>query len=168
MQGRFFQIETGFACFDCFNCVRLCPEDAIDSRLTAEAIERHIGQLKKKSQTPNHKIWSLFASWRRAGNEEYRLWPGNCSDKKALKAFSRKPGTWPVFRAEPGLRSAFLILFAAGEIMIESRQRFDREVDYVKVSRHEEGQQKEAGKDPEGKAQGKAGKKEGKLSGSFD
>ncbi|MGD8368638.1 MAG: EFR1 family ferrodoxin [Desulfobacterales bacterium] len=35
-------------CFDCFNCVRLCPEDAIDTPLSAEKIEAHIAMLKEK------------------------------------------------------------------------------------------------------------------------
>ena len=35
-------------CFDCFNCVRLCPEEAIETPLSAEGIEEHIAQLKKR------------------------------------------------------------------------------------------------------------------------
>ena len=45
-------------CFDCFNCIRLCPEDAIGSPLTAEAIEQHIGQLKKKyGEEPETRVF---------------------------------------------------------------------------------------------------------------
>jgi ferredoxin len=40
------------ACFDCFNCVRLCPEEAIDSPLSPEMIEQHIGTLKEKYGEP--------------------------------------------------------------------------------------------------------------------
>lgn len=46
------------ACFDCFNCVRLCPEEAIDSPATAAAIEQHIAQLKEKyDETPETKVF---------------------------------------------------------------------------------------------------------------
>jgi len=45
-------------CFNCFNCVRLCPEEAIDSPLSAEKIEKHIGQLKKKyGEEPETRVF---------------------------------------------------------------------------------------------------------------
>jgi ferredoxin len=45
-------------CFDCFNCIRFCPEEAIDSPWGAEAIERRIGQLKKKyGEKPETRVF---------------------------------------------------------------------------------------------------------------
>jgi ferredoxin/flavodoxin len=34
--------EFGPSCFDCFNCIRLCPEDAIEPAISLSEIEAHI------------------------------------------------------------------------------------------------------------------------------
>ena len=52
-----FPIFAG-TCFDCFNCVRLCPEEAIDTPLSAEDIEEHIAQLKEKyGEVPETRVF---------------------------------------------------------------------------------------------------------------
>ena len=46
------------ACFDCFNCIRLCPEDAIDPAVSLEAIEQHIRKrVSLFNETPRTELF---------------------------------------------------------------------------------------------------------------
>ncbi|MBW1790252.1 MAG: 4Fe-4S binding protein, partial [Deltaproteobacteria bacterium] len=44
--------EFGPNCFDCYNCIRLCPENAIESAISISKIEEHI---KKRVLTINER-----------------------------------------------------------------------------------------------------------------
>ena len=44
--------EFGLNCFDCINCIQLCPENAIESAISIDKIDVHI---KKRVQTKNER-----------------------------------------------------------------------------------------------------------------
>ena len=45
-------------CFDCFNCIRLCPEDAIESATSLIQIEAHIRKrVRNINESPDTQIW---------------------------------------------------------------------------------------------------------------
>ena len=49
-------------CFDCFNCIRLCPEDAISPAVTLDQIHAMIlNRVKTFNETPLSQVFSPAA-----------------------------------------------------------------------------------------------------------
>jgi len=48
----------GPTCFDCFNCIRLCPESAIEPKVTLEQIAERIRKRAEiMHEYPDTEIW---------------------------------------------------------------------------------------------------------------